>query len=399
MRTGLFRAAKITAGKLSRAENSSCSRASRAEIARNLTTFSQKLAYNFAHRARFATGPGGSMFRLTSVRLAQLLMLFAPTLCMAQGTAPAHVTSAEILVRVTIENDRAAGNQIRVELRNDSDVPVGETFTDSEGRASFHVAIAGQYRVLVSGTPIEGTTSEIVRVEDMDKSRTVFLRVKPKSDVAAGTVKSNAPAVTSAAELRVPSEAKKAFHKGMEAWEHNDFPKAAQQFEKAVSIYPQYDTAFNNLGVMYYQMNQTEKARKAFEQSVSLNDRNPDADRNLARILVQDGDFARAEDLLRKSLSVEPLNPISLTLMCVAEVQTGDDDGALTTARKVHQLPHEGYSVVHFVAGQALERKGQPQKASAEYETYLRESPNGAEASQVRNALTRLTASSRPNAQ
>ena len=339
------------------------------------------------------------MFRLTPVLVVQFLIALLPTQCTAQGMAPMRQTSCEILVRVTFEDDRAAGNQIRVELRNDSEVPVGESFTDSEGRASFHVVVAGQYRVIVSGTPIQGNTSETLRVEDMDKSRTVFLRVKPKSDVASTTTKSNAPQVTSAAELRIPSDARKAFHKGMEAWEHNDFPKAAEQFEKAVSLYPQYDTAFNNLGVMYYQMNQTEKARAAFERSVALNDRNADADRNLARILIHNGNFSRAEDLLKKSLVVEPLNPATLTLMCVAEIETGNDDGAVTTARKVHQLPHEGYSVVHYVAGQALERRGQPQGAYTEYETYLSESPNGPEASQVSNALTRLTASSRPSPQ
>ena len=112
---------------------------------------------------------------------------------------------------------------------------------------------------------------------------------------------------------------------------------------------------------MYYQMNQIEKARAAFERSVALNDRNADADRNLARIVIRDGNYSRAEELLKKSLVVEPLNPVSLTLMCVSEIKTGDLDGALATAHKVHQLPHEGYSVVHYVAGQALERKGQPQ--------------------------------------
>lgn len=340
------------------------------------------------------------MLRLTPVLVAQLLILLLPSTGTAQGTSQIHQTNCEVLVRVTFQDDRAAGDQIRVELRNDSEVPVGETFTDSEGRASFHVNSAGQYRVLVSGTPIQGTSSENVRIDDMDKSRTVFLRVKPKSDASFGTTnKSNASQVTSAAELRVPSDARKAFRKGMEAWEHNDFPKSAEQFEKAVKLYPQYDTAFNNLGVMYFQMGQTEKARAAFEQSVALNDKNADADRNLARILIHDSNFTRAENLLKKSLMVEPLNPASLTLMCVAEIQTGDDDGALTAARKVHQLPHEGYSVVHYVAGQALERKGQPQGAYTEYETYLHENPNGPEASQVRNALTRLTASSRPNSQ
>ena len=61
--------------------------------------------------------------------------------------------------------------------------------------------------------------------------------------------------------MRIPSEAQKAFHKGMDAWEHRDFQKAAEYFEKAIAIYPAYDTAYNNLGVMYYQTNQMEKAQ------------------------------------------------------------------------------------------------------------------------------------------
>jgi tetratricopeptide (TPR) repeat protein len=296
-------------------------------------------------------------------------------------------------------DDRAAGDQIRIDLVNDNGISVGETFSNSEGKANFHVASAGNYEVRASGAPIQGTSVQTVRVDDMDKSKTVYLRVKPRSDATPAAAKSNSSPVTSAAELRVPADAKKAFHKGMEAWERNDFPKAAEQFQRAVSLYPEYDTAYNNLGVMYYQMNQTEKARAAFEQSVSLNDKNADADRNLARILIHDGNFARAEELLKKSLMVEPLNPVTLTLMCAVEMQTGDADGALATARRVHQLPHDGYSLVHYVAGQAYEQKGQTQNAYAEYETYLRESPNGAEASQVRSALARLTATSRPNQQ
>jgi Flp pilus assembly protein TadD len=312
---------------------------------------------------------------------------------------PAHITSVEILVRVTFQNDRSAGDQIRVELVNDMGVPIGQNFTDSEGRTTFHVSNGGTYEIRASGIPIQGTATETVRIEDMDKSRTVYLRATPKSEATATTTKSNAPPVTSAAELKIPMDAKKAFHKGMESWEHNDYSKAAEHFEKAVALYPEYDTAYNNLGVMYYQMGQTEKARAAFERSVALNDKNADGDRNLARMLIHDGNYTRAQDLLKKSLIVEPLNPITLTLMCVTQIQTGDDNGALGTARKVHQLPHEGYALVHEIAGQAYEHEGQTQNATIEYETYLHESPNGPEAPQVRAALTRLTAASRPSPQ
>ena len=336
------------------------------------------------------------MFRLSPVWVTQCLLLLVPTLCAAQGGMR---TSVEIQVRVTFQNDRSAGDQIRIQLISDTGVPVGDTFTDSEGRAFLHVGTAGTYEVRASGTPLQGTAIERVRIEEMDKSRTVYVHATPRGDAAASSIKSNAPPVTSAAELRIPADAKKAFHKGMEAWERNDFAKAAEQFEKAVALYPQYDTAFNNLGVMYYQMGQAEKARAAFEHSVALNDKNADADRNLARILIHDSNYSQAEDLLKKSLIVEPLNPVTLTLMCVTQVKTGDYDGALATARKVHQLPHEGYSLVHDIAGQAYEHKGQPQDAAVEYETYLRESPNGPEAGQVRSSLAGLTAASRPNPQ
>ena len=335
------------------------------------------------------------MSQLNLTRVAGGLLLWLPTLCVGQGSLAPHTSSVEILVRVTFQNDRSAGDQIRIELVNDMGVPVGESFTNSEGRTAFHVTSGGTYEVRASGIPIQGTAVERIRVEDMDKSRTVYVHATPKSQAPATSGKANAPPVTSAAELKIPIDARKAFHKGMEAWEHNDYPKAAEHFEKAVTIYPEYDTAYNNLGVMYYQMGQTDKARTAFERSVELNDKNADGDRNLARMLIHDGNYTRAQDLLKKSLVVEPLNSVTLTLMCVTQIQTGDDNGALATARKVHQLPHEGYALVHEVAGQAYEHLGQPQNAAIEYETYLRESPNGPEAPQVRNALTRLTAASR----
>lgn len=339
------------------------------------------------------------MFRITPGRVAQLVVLLVPSLCQAQSLSQDRQTSAEILVRVTFGDDRAAGDQIRADLVNDSGVLVAESFTDPEGHAKFHVSTSGTYEVRVSGTPIQGTTVQQIRVYDMDNAKTIFLRVKPATNAASVAGRPNVPPVTSAAELRVPADARKAFHKGMEALERNDFAKAAEQFEKAVSLYPQYNSAFNNLGVMYYQMNQKDKAKAAFERSVELNDKNADADRNLARILIHDGDVARAEGLLKKSLMVEPLNPVTLTLLCVSEMQTGNYDGALLAARKVHQLPHEGYSLVHYVAGQALEQKGQLLEAYAEYETYLHESPGGPDVPKVRSALARLTAASRPNAQ
>ncbi len=328
-----------------------------------------------------------------------VLLISGATLCAGQNVGSDRNTNVQIQVRVMFDNERPAGDQIRVALLTDAGVPVANSFTDTNGRASFWLTFPGVFRVEVSGSPLLGTSATTFRVEDMDKSKTVFVRAKLKLDANSGTTKPNTPPVTSAAELRVPSDARKAFRKGMEAWDAGDFPKAAEQFEKAVASFPEYDSAFNNLGVMYIRMNRPEKARAAFERSVALNDKNADADRNLARMLLDEGNFTRAQELLKKSLVVEPLNPVTLTLLCASQMETGDFDAALATARKVHQLPHEGYPLAHYVAGQALEHEGRKQEAYTEYETYLHEAPAGPEAPQVRSALARLTAANQPSPQ
>ncbi len=330
--------------------------------------------------------------RCTFLALGSLLLI--PVLCSGQGVDNNRQTNAQILVRVTLDNERSAGDRIHVELLTGVGVAVANAFTDADGRVTFQVTFPGEYRLQVEGSTLQGSASATFRVDDLDKSKTVFVKVKPKISQTEATSKPNTSPVTSAAELRIPSDAQKAFRKGMDAWEHHDIPKAAEYFEKAIAIYPAYDAAYNNLGVMYYQSNQVEKARQAFEKSVALNEKNADADRNLARILINDGNFVRAQDLLKKSLLVEPLNPVTLTLLCVAEAQSGDIEGALATARKTHQLPHEGYPLVHYIAGRALEQEGEPQQAYTEYETYLSEAPSGAEAQQVRAALAHLTAAS-----
>ena len=339
------------------------------------------------------------MFGSSTVRLLMALLISGATVCAGQNVGSDRNTNVSIQVRVMFDDERPASDQIRVQLLTDAGVPVANSFTDTYGRASFWITFPGVFRVEVSGSSVAGTSATTFRVEDMDKSKTVFVRVKPKLDATSATSKPNTRPVTSAAELRVPNDARKAFHKGMEAWDAGDFPRAAEQFEKAVALFPEYDSAFNNLGVMYIRMNQPEKARAAFERSVALNDKNADADRNLARILMGENNFARAEELLKKSLMVEPLNPITLTLLCAAEMESGQDEAAVATARKVHQLPHEGYPLAHYVAGQALEHEGRKQEAYTEYETYLHEAPSGPEAPQVRSALARLTAANRPSPQ
>ncbi len=332
------------------------------------------------------------MFRSKSILPALLFSLVLTSIAFAQRGSRPQPTGSEIQVRVTYTNERPAPQQLRVELLNSSGTPVMETFTDDLGQADFRVAGSGSFRVKVSGIGIETAVSDQMQIGDSDHFQQVYLQVHPTSNSESNATPDNG-AMTSASQLMIPSGARKSFEKGVEALQQKDYKKAVGLFEKATAAYPEYDAAYDNLGVALVNLGQSDKARAAFEQAVQLNDKNADADRNYSRLLISGEQYAAAKDLLQKALMVEPQDPSSLSLLAVAQLETGDYDGALQSALKVHKLSHEGFAVVHYVAGRAFESKHELENATTEYQLYLRESPDGPQANQARAALARVTAS------
>jgi Flp pilus assembly protein TadD len=332
------------------------------------------------------------MFRLKSIIPVLLFSLLATSISTGQRGSRTQPTGSEIQVRVTFPNERPAPQQLRVDLVNSSGVTVMETFTDDLGQADFHLTGSGNFRVKVSGMGIETVVSDQMQIGESDHFQQVYLQVHPTSDPESNS-KADHGAMTSASDLKIPSGARKSFEKGLEALQQKDYEKAADLFQKATAAYPEYDAAYDNLGVALMNLGQADKARAAFEQAVRLNDKNPDADRNYSRLLINDKQYVAAKELLQKALMVEPQDPSSLTLLAIAQLQTGDYDGALQSALKVHKLSHEGYAVVHYIAGSVFETKHELANATTEYQMYLRESPDGPQANQARAALTRITAS------
>jgi Flp pilus assembly protein TadD len=333
------------------------------------------------------------MFRSKLAILVLLFSLFATLTTFAQRGSRAQSNQVEIQVHVTYPDERPAPKQLRVDLMDASGITAMEAFTDDSGQVHFYITGSGSFRVKVSGIGIEETVSDGVQINPDDRFKPVYVQVHPTSDADSGSQsKPGNRAMTSASDLKIPSTARKWLEKGLQAFQQKDYKKAADLFQKAIVIYPEYDAAYDNLGVALMNLGRTAEARTAFQHAVQLNDKNPDADRNYSRLLISDEQYVAAKDLLQKALTVEPQAPSSLVLLAIAQLRTGDYDGALHSALTVHQVSHEGYAVAHYIAGRAFENKQELQNATTEYKMYLRESPNGPEASQVRAGLARVSA-------
>ncbi len=311
------------------------------------------------------------------LRLLTLLLLLTPL-----------ARAADLNVYVTFTNDRAVPQYMRVQVLDHTRTPIAEGFTNDRGQARI-VVKAGEYRLRVTGDGIhEFVMSFPFIIQPGEGTHNEYIQVR-KIEAA----ESSMEAAISAARLKIPDKARDEFDKGMEAFGKKKYDEAAKRFKRATELYPQYAAAFTNLGVIAMQSEKEDEAADYFHKAVAADENYPASYNYLAKLAARKADDAEAERLLNKALSLDPQNPDALMLLGVLQYQSGRLDLACSQAKRIHDMPHEGFSYAHYVAGRAFEAKAKWQDAISEFKLYLKETPNGPMADKARAAVTKAESS------
>jgi Flp pilus assembly protein TadD len=193
-------------------------------------------------------------------------------------------------------------------------------------------------------------------------------------------------AMISASDLRIPARARKEFDRAGESLRKQNYTKALQQLNDAVSIYPPFASAYNNLGVIYARLGDSAHGRQALETAIDLNDHFALAYVNLGRMNIASADYAGARSALEKASILDASDPVTLILLTYSELMLGHLQQAIASSQKAHALerPH---AFAHRLAARALEQEGQVDAAIAELKLSLAEEPAGPLADAARNEL------------
>ena len=84
---------------------------------------------------------------------------------------------------------------------------------------------------------------------------------------------------------------------------------AANCFEQAIRLNPGFALAYNNLGIVRFQMGRIREAAELFRRATELDSGNPEPFNNLGRVLTILGEFAGAVAACTKALELNPLYP------------------------------------------------------------------------------------------
>jgi Tfp pilus assembly protein PilF len=322
-----------------------------------------------------------------------VFFLFAAIPAHAQIAANPQNRSANTLrVDVAFVTGGQVGSGVRVQLLQGlaSAAPLEVEMTNSSGSAEFPNLPPGDYRIEVSGHGIETTQSGIVHIEDGQVFESQLVAVRKAEDPNSGAPKGVLGNTVTVAELNVPKEASQELARGYAEMQKSNWKRAAEHFNKAISIYPQYASGYYNLSAAYFRLGKSDTQRDALRKALKVNDSFVPALVSLAHLEVADHKPEQARALLDKAVSTDPTNVEALALRVRVAFLQGQDQQAIADAQKVHGMPHQDYATVHYTAAAAFQRLNRIPEMLTELQTFLQEDPKNPRADYVRQTIAEL---------
>ena len=298
-----------------------------------------------------------------------------------------------VRLHLALAGGGSCDSSMRVALMGNANFPVAEGFASRDCVVVFYQVPAGAYHAVVDGQSLQSTNVAVeLSPSDFSDIQDLEVKVKPIGRVG---VTNGLPAnsFVSVADLGVPAAAEKEFAKASHLIEKQDWDKAIDRLQKAVTIYPSFAAAYNNLGVVYSRVGNRARGREALQKAISIDDHLVPAYVNLSRISIVANNFAEADTLLGKATELAPPDATTLVLLAYVEAREEHLDQTIATSRQAHAMTQGQHAFVHLAAAHAFEQKRMIAESVAELQMYLSEDPTSPQAGEVRKAIATLQAS------
>lgn len=298
--------------------------------------------------------------------------------------------------RIFFPSGRMADQRIKVQLVS---VMGGTVFalTDDNGAFTFRRLAGGSYTLTVDpGKDYQPVTETVDIIQPARRGGfgvTYNVQIQLKLRESTG----NKPGVVNAALASVPKPALDLYQKAEAAIQNGESKKAIEYLKNAVSIYPEFALAFNELGLQYLNAGELDKAAEAFKSAIFIAPDQFIPRLNYGIILVRQKKFAQAEQELK--IAVEK-NSSSVTarlfrarsliwLQRYAEAEK-ELQQTLTLGGDESIVAHKYLGALYNEQGALNNDHGQYARAIAELEKYLSLAPKAKDAEQVRTIIKQI---------
>ena len=299
----------------------------------------------------------------------------------------ADTNNAVIEGRVTLPSGFSAEQNVRITLRN-SQMVLSTRYSNKHGEFRFDNLSEGMYTIQaqVDSEDLEPVFEKVALGRGIVSQVRLQLRENKFSHAL------NASRVVSVAELRqsVPSAARKEYELGLKSVAKGDFVNAAAHFQEAISIYPEYLAARNDLGAQYLKLKRLDEAEKDFQIVLEKDPKNFNAKFNLGLVRIERKNYPEAILQLNQAIVIDSTRPVARLWLGFALLETGDLAQAERELTKALVMGGGECIAAHYHLARIYLSRGDRTEALRAVRAYLDDAPKGEyakEAKQLENQI------------
>jgi len=294
----------------------------------------------------------------------------------AQDIEPKYKTpdtnNAIIRGRVNLPSGYAAEGYARITVRNQQS-HLYTIYTNNSGEFQLRNLSEGTYFVQAEMKDFE----PVVRKVELGRGLMVDLifELRESKDVALARLNK----VVSAAELRqaVPSAAKKQYELGLKSVSKGNFQQAANYFQEALAIYPEYLAARNDLGAQYLKLKQIDEAEKNFQIVLASDPKNFNAKYNMGLVQVERRNYTEAIALLNQAIAIDSTRPVARLWIGIAKLEMGDVQVAEQELTRALIMGGEECIAAQYHLARIYFTRGAIEDARRSVQAYIQQAPRG----------------------
>ena len=300
----------------------------------------------------------------------------------------ADTNNAVIQGRVALPSGFSAEQNVRIMLRN-SQITLYTRYTDRHGEFRFDNLSEGVYYVQAE---LDGFDPE---VKEIALGRGIVSQVTLQLHEEKVRIAFNTSRVVSVAELRqvVPAAARKEYELGLKAVAKNEVVVAAGHFQQAISIYPEYLAARNDLGAQFLKLKRIDEAEKHFQIVMEKDPKNFNAKYNLGLVSIERKNYADAITQLNQAITIDSTRPLARLWLGVALLETGDLVSAERELTKALVMGGAECVAAQYHLARIYFARADKREALRAVQAYLEEAPKGEyikEAKQIEKQIMAL---------
>ena len=286
----------------------------------------------------------------------------------------ADTNNAVIEGRVALPSGFAAERQVKITLRN-SQAIFSTRYTDKHGEFRFDNLSDGVYYIQAE---VDGSEFD-PDVKKIELGRGIVSEVKLQLIEKKLPLGFNTSRVVSVAELRqsVPLAAKKEYEFGLKLVAKGDVANAAVHFQQAITLYPEFLAARNDLGAQFLKLKRLDEAEQHFQIVLRNDPKNFNAQFNLGLVRIERKDYAGAISELNQAIVIDSTRPVARLWLGYALLETGDFASAERELTKALVMGGLECIAAHYHLARIYLARGDKTEALRSIRAYLEEAPKG----------------------